>query len=215
MPRRRRGMVEGICPFRPRLDRRDEVRPDAGLGVRRRGLGDLCREDIQGRLHGGRLRLVGAWLLRGLRKAGDAIRQLGRKMFGGPRRRRLQTHPRRRALPQRGDQETVARRRLGEIRAGRRGVQGQDVTDEQPVLVPEVQLREAPRHQIREARRVRGPLHVPILPREEIRPRGDDRLPFLEGLRHGKEPQLQGRIQENVDVVRVVYVSFAPICVKN
>ena len=56
--------------------------------------------------------------------------------------------------------------------------------------------------------------HVPILPREEIRPRGDDRLPFLEGLRHGKEPQLQGRIQENVDVVRVVYVSFAPICVE-
>jgi hypothetical protein len=32
--------------------------------------------------------------------------------------------------------------------------------------------------------------------------RGDDRLPVLEGLRHGKEPQLQGRIQENVGVVR-------------
>jgi hypothetical protein len=43
--------------------------------------------------------------------------------------------------------------------------------------------------------------------------RGDDRLPVLEGLRHGKEPQLQGRIQENVDVVRIVYPLFAPICV--
>ena len=215
MPRRRRVMVEGIRPFRPRLDRRDAIRPDAGLGVRRRGLGDLRRQDIEGCLHGGRLRFVGTWLLRGLPQARDAARALCRKMPGGPRRRRLEARPRRGPAPQRGDQEALPRRRLGEIRPGRQGTQGQDVTDEQPVLVPPLQLREAPRHQIRQARRVRGPLHVPAFPRPEIRPRGDDRLPFLEGLRHKKEPQLQGRIQENVDVVRIVYVSFAPIYVDN
>ena len=213
LPRRRRGLVEGTEAFRARLDRRDAIRPDAGLGVRRRGLGDLRRQDIEGCLHGGRLRLVGTWLLRGLPQARDAARALCRKMPGGPRRRRLEARPRRGPAPQRGDQEALPRRRLGEIRPGRQGTQGQDVTDEQPVLVPPLQLREAPRHQIRQARRVRGPLHVPAFPRPEIRPRGDDRLPFLEGLRHKKEPQLQGRIQENVDVVRIVYPLFAPIYV--
>jgi hypothetical protein len=213
LPRRRRGLVEGTEAFRARLDRRDAIRPDAGLGVRRRGLGDLRRQDIEGCLHGGRLRFVGTWLLRGLPQARDAARALCRKMPGGPRRRRLEARPRRGPAPQRGDQEALPRRRLGEIRPGRQGTQGQDVTDEQPVLVPPLQLREAPRHQIRQARRVRGPLHVPAFPRPEIRPRGDDRLPFLEGLRHKKEPQLQGRIQENVDVVRIVYPLFAPIYV--
>jgi hypothetical protein len=173
-------------------------------------VGDIRREDIQGRPHGGGLRLRRPWLLRGLRKARDAARALGAGMPGRPGRRRVQAYPRRRALPQRGDQEAVARRRLGEIRPGRRGIQNEDGADEQPVLVPPLQLREAPRHQIRQARRLRGPLHVPVLPREEIRPRGDDRLSLFEGLRHEKEPQLRRRVLENVDVVRIVYLLFAP-----
>jgi hypothetical protein len=215
MPRRRRGMVEGIRAFRPCLDRRDAVRPDAGIRIRGRGLGDLRRQDIEGRLHGGRLRLLGAWLLRGLRQARDAARGLDPPMPERPRGGRVQAHPRRVLFPHAGGQNALARRRLGEIRARGQGIQGQDGADEQPVLVPPVQLREAPRDEIRQARRLRRPVHAPVLPRSEIRPRGDDRLPVLKGLRDEKEPQLQGRIQENVDVVRIVYVSFAPIYVDN
>jgi transposase-like protein len=126
---------------------------------------------------------------------------------------RLEARPRRGPAPQRGDQKALARRRLGEMRAGRQGIQGQDVADEQPPLVPPLQLREAPRGEIRQARRLRRSLHAPAFPRPQIRPRGDDRLPLLGGLRHGKEPQLQGRIQENADVARVVRLSFAPIYV--
>ena len=136
------GMVDGIEAFRARLDRRDEVRPDQGLGVGRRRLDDLRREDRQGRLPGSGLRLQPARVLPPIfREARIPDEGDGHRLPFRKDRAEVAAHTRRGGFPQRHSEGAVTEGRLGQVRRRRRGIREEDEADEQLLLVPEALLR--------------------------------------------------------------------------
>ena len=123
MPGRGDRMVDGTEAFRARLDRRDGVRPDQGLGVGRRRLDGLRREDRQGRLHGSGLRFQPARVLPPIfREARIPDEGDGHGLPFRKDRAEVAAHPRRGGFPQRHGEGAVPEGRLGQVRRRRRGM---------------------------------------------------------------------------------------------
>ena len=110
-----------------------------------------------------------------------------------------------------GREGAVARGRLGEVRRRGRRIRTQDEADEQLLFLPEALLRVAQRDQILQTRGLRQFLHVQMVPRQETRPQGDDRIPFQQGLRDGEKPDFGIPVLKTSDALGIPYPLFAGI----
>lgn len=120
--------------------------------------------------------------------------------------------------PQRDREGTLAGRRLGQVRRGRRRIREEDEAHEQLLLVPQALLRVAQRDKVRQARGLRGLLPLPLEPRQETRPKGDRRLPVQPGLRDAEKRHFLKLVLKSIDGMGLPHPSFAGIssfCLRN